>query len=135
MKLLWDNPNFVSIIILNSSESDVKNNLANFFTNNFFENILSSKCIENNLLYLITLLLKNEINNILDIEKPEMFLNSTKCGYILSQLYEKIEIQLFFRRVISEIIEKFSKLDSGNEELSFNPKNLEEIYIRIKKKI
>ena len=135
MKLLWDNPKFVSIILLNSSESDVKNNLANFFTNNFFENILSSNCIENNLLYLITLLLKHEINNILDIEKPEMFLNSTKCGYILNQLYEKIEIQIFFRTVISEIIEKFSKLDSGqNEELSFNPKELKEIYIRSKKK-
>ena len=40
----------------------MKDHLSNFICNNFYENILSANYIENNLLYLILLLLKEEIN-------------------------------------------------------------------------
>ena len=123
MKQLWENPKIVSFIILNSSNNDIKLNLADFFVNNFYENILSSNCIENNLLYIITLLLKDEIKNVINNENPENFLNSTKCGYFLERLIEKKEINMYFRSCIVEIIENLKK-SYFNEEMAFNKDKL-----------
>ena len=133
LKILWDNPKFISKIIINSSNQDVKNNLANFFTNFFYENITSSKCIESNYLYLITLLLMDEINSLKGIETPETFLNSTKCGFFLEQLCEKNELQYFFKKIIFEVIESISN-SHPNEEISFNPEKLREIISNQKEK-
>ena len=133
LKILWDNPKFISKIIINSSNQDVKNNLANFFTNFFYENITSSKCIESNYLYLITLLLMDEINGLKGIETPETFLNSTKCGFFLEQLCEKNELQYFFKKIIFEVIESISN-SHPNEEISFNPEKLREIISNQKEK-
>ena len=133
LKILWDNPKFISKIIINSSNQDVKNNLANFFTNFFYENITSSKCVESNYLYLITLLLMDEINSLKGIETPETFLNSTKCGFFLEQLCEKNELQYFFKKIIFEVIESISN-SHPNEEISFNPEKLREIISNQKEK-
>jgi hypothetical protein len=86
---LWENPEFIFEVLLNSSIDDIKDNLSDFFINNFYENVLSQNCIENNLLYVIALSLKEEINSLIDKEKPEPFLNKTYCGYMLEKLSEK----------------------------------------------
>ena len=130
MKQLWENPKNVSIILINSSSEDIKNNLADFFANNFYENILSSKCIENNLLYLITLLLKYEINNLLSPDNPDIFLNSTNCGYFLERLIDKKELKLFFRIIFDDVIEKLK-----NDELTFELEKMNKCVINNKKKI
>jgi ABC-type bacteriocin/lantibiotic exporter with double-glycine peptidase domain len=70
LKKLWENPEFIFEVLLNSSIDDIKDNLSDFFINNFYENVLSQNCIENNLLYVITLSLKEEINNLINKEKP-----------------------------------------------------------------
>ena len=64
MNYLWEKPHIVSTLIMNSDKKDIKNNLAPLFMNNFYENILSSNYMEDNLMYLLTLLLKNEINDL-----------------------------------------------------------------------
>ena len=64
---LYTSPSFISKLISISDKEDVKNHLAPFFTNNFYENILSSQGIENNLIYIIYTLLKEEINSLNDI--------------------------------------------------------------------
>ena len=51
--------------------------------NNFYENILSSKYNEDNLIYVISLLLIKEINNLEKIENCETFSEETICRYIL----------------------------------------------------
>ena len=61
MEYLWDDPKTISKLLINSNIEDVKKNLAPFFVNNFYENILSSVYIEDNLMYLISLLLMEEI--------------------------------------------------------------------------
>ena len=133
LELLWENPKLISILLLNSPIEDVKNNLAEFFTNNFYENILSSKCIENNLLYLITLLLKEEINIILNKEQLDDFLNDTHCGYILKQLKEKKEVKLFFKTIIFDVLEKCKELDlSVIKDFTLNIKKIEEKIIKNK---
>lgn len=133
MKNLWGNPKFISKIIINSSNQDIKTNLADFFTNFFYENTISSNCIENNYLYLITLLLMDEVNNIKDIDIPETFLNSTKCGYFLEQLCEKNKLKFFFKKIIFEVIESISN-SHPYEEITFNPEKLVEIISNKKEK-
>ena len=87
LKNLWENPIFVSKLLINSDISDVKNILAPFIMNNFYENILSSNYIEDNLMYVLTLLLKDEINNLKSINDCENFLNNNShCKYLLSEL-------------------------------------------------
>ena len=60
---LWKEPKIVCKLLLSSNSKDMKDNLSNLFCNNFYENILSPNYIEHNLLFLITLLLKEEISN------------------------------------------------------------------------
>ena len=125
LKKLWENPEFIFEVLINSSIDDIKDNLSDFFINNFYENVSSQNCIENNLLYVIALSLKEEINNLNNKEKPESFLNKTYCGYMLEKLREKSDIQFYFKTVISEVIEKL-KNNYSNEEFAFNPKTIEE---------
>ena len=61
MFYLWENPQKMALILQNADITDVKNYLANFIVNNFYENILSPNFIEENLIYVLTLLLNEEI--------------------------------------------------------------------------
>ena len=58
MKELWKKPELVKLIIENADIDVLKEHLAPFFVNNFYENIFSFHCIEENLLYILTLLLQ-----------------------------------------------------------------------------
>ena len=58
-------------MLINSKKEDIKKNLAPLIVNNFYENILSSSYIEDYLLYVIALILKNEIDN--DITQKKDF--------------------------------------------------------------
>ena len=125
LKQLWENPKIVSIILLNSSKDDIKNNLGDFFVNNFYENILSTNCFENNLLYLITLLLKDEVKHLENPKDSEKFLKNSITGIFLEKLVEKKEIKFFFQKVLGEVFENLKNYYS-NEELVFDAKKLSE---------
>ena len=60
LKSLWENPKIVAHILMKSNPKEIEYSLSPLFSNNFYENILSQKFVQNNLLYIITLLLKNE---------------------------------------------------------------------------
>ena len=108
----------VSKIIINSDINDIKNNLAEFFANNFYENILSSYYIEDNLMLVLTLLLKNEINNLKNCNNSSDFLNDdSPCKYLLSELRKRNDIKSFFNSIIYEIIES---LELKNSETKIN---------------
>ena len=66
--------------------NDIKETLANLFMNNFYENILSSSFIEDNLMYVITMILADEIQNIESPKDFDKFLDDTSCGYFLKEL-------------------------------------------------
>ena len=112
---LYNSPNIISKIISKSNIEDVKKYLAPFFTNNFYENILSTQSIENNLMYTIYLLLKEEINSISDINECEKFLENTPCGYVLEQLIEKIDIQSFCKSNIFKVVQDLEWTFSGKQ--------------------
>ena len=119
MTYLWEQPKLVANLLLSADKKDIKENLAPLISNNFFENILSSNYIEDNLLYVLSLLLQKEIND-LDSEKDiSNFLNDTPCGFLLEHLKEKKDIQVFFKMVIIKAVEKL-ETSCSNKDLLFS---------------
>ena len=108
MRYLWNDPKLMSNILMISDISAVKEHLAPFFCNNFYENLISLNNVEDPLMYVIYLLLDNEISNIGSIDNYKLFLNETRCGYLLSQLIEKKEIQDYFKIILQDILEIIS---------------------------
>ena len=107
---LWKQPKVICKLLLNENSKDIKDHLSNFFCNNFYENILSPNYIEHNLLFLISLLLKEEIMNInkkYDDQNKciEHFLESSSCSFILQQFHKKKDVQIFFKTILINIIE------------------------------
>jgi len=120
---LWEDPKIISKLLITNIE-DIKKNLAPFFVNNFYENILSSKYIEDNLIYLISLILFEEIKD-LRKENYNIFLEETVGGYILEQFKRKIDIQNYFKEIIFSSIEKLEAVSSFKK-INFNVKKIQE---------
>ena len=120
-EILWENPKLVSDIILFCNLSDIKEHLAIFFMNNFYENILSGNSIENNLMYVLTLLIKNEINKIENIEDCDKFLDKdSKVAYLLSEIRKKAEVKYYFKTFILNLISDLESMSSVYFSLNFN---------------
>ena len=130
---LWENPKIMASILQNADINDVKNYLANFIVNNFYENILSPNFIEENLIYVLTLLLNSEINSLLDAEKHSLFLEGTCSGYLLEELRKKKDIQTFFKNIITESIENL-EINYSNFRFNFNIEKMNYDYLEETKK-
>ena len=129
LNYLWQQPKLIASILENSDISDVKTNLGAFISNNFYENILSSYYIEDNLMYVLTLLLKSEINKLTKENQFDKFLNETPCGVLLTELKRKNDIQNFFKTIISSVIENL-ELNNSNKKLNFNIQKFQEEYLK-----
>ena len=79
---LYEDPKIVSLIIKNSKPSEIQRTLLPLFGNNFYENILSSKYIQNNLMYVITL---------------------------LYELRAKDDTQIYIKKIIEEVVEQIDE--------------------------
>jgi len=119
MTYLWEQPQLIANIISSADKNDIKENLAPLFADNFFENILSQNYIEENLLYVLTLLLQKEINDIKDINDYSLFLNDSPCSFLLEELKEKKDVQTFFKLIISKAVEKL-ETSCSNKDLMFS---------------
>ena len=113
LQVIWNHPELMHKILINTSKENVKSILSSFVVNNFYCNHLSGNYIENNLLYIITLMLKDEIAQLNDVNKVDQFLEDTKCGYLLEQLRKMPDIQVYFNRVILKTIEKIERTCSS----------------------
>ena len=120
---LWEMPKVVSLLLLNSDINNVKKILAPLFCNNFYQNVLSPYTVEENLLYVISLMLMDEIGKLNSIAQINNFLNQTPCGYLLNELKNKSDIQTFSKTVIQKIVEKIEVSNSGKK-LNLNIENL-----------
>ena len=78
MKNIWDNPKSVAIIL---SKLDQKYliDISHFIVHNLYDNIVSTKNNEHQLMYIISLLLKKEIDEMKDDNDILSFLNNTSC--------------------------------------------------------
>ena len=115
MNRLWENPKIVVAVIEHASPNILKEHLAPFFANNFYENILSSYYIEDNLMYVLTLLIQSEINKLNNINQCEKFLEETPCGILLGELRRKSDIQAYFNNIIIKVIENLEANNSMNK--------------------
>ena len=121
---LWDEPKLVVKLLQNSNLKDIKSHLAPLITNNFYENILSVNYIEENFLYVICLLLKDEIQNLNTTNDVQKFLQETPCGYLLDQLINKNDIKSYFKIIIQNVIENI-EINCSEKEMNFDTENIE----------
>ena len=119
MTYLWDQPKLIANLLLSAKKNDIKENLAPLIANNFYENILSSDYIEDNLLYILSLLLQKEIDDLNSEKDFSNFLNDTPCGFLLGHLKEKKDVQTFFKMIIIKAVEKLEGCCS-NKDLLFS---------------
>ena len=120
---LWKKPKLVASIIEHSDINALREHLAPFFANNFYENILSYDCIEDNLLYVLTLLMQSEINNLNDINQKDKFLVNTPCGIMFEEIYKNVEVQMYLNKITKNAIENLENKYS-TKQIDFNLKNL-----------
>ena len=126
MNNLWENPDFNAKIMINSDLNEIKDFLAPLICNNFYQNIISPYTIEENLLYVITIVLKEEINDLNSENELDDFLNNSRCSYLLSELRKKNDVIIYAKTVIFNIIEKIENNNSYNI-LNLNMNYLEDV--------
>ena len=130
MEALWKQPKVVAKLLLNANTKEMSEHLSYFFCHNFYENILSPNYIEHNLLYLITIMLKEEINNIPKKYENdpykclEEFLNRTSSCMLLEQFQKKNDVQTFFNAILLNTIEDLER-NSSNREIIFDLNKIE----------
>ena len=125
----------ISTLLINAKKEDIKKNIAPLIVNNFYENILSSSYIEDHLLYVIALVLKDEVDN--QITKKgdyKIFLEDSPCGILLEQLKTKQDVQTYFKTLIYNIVEKL-EVESSSYEINFNVRNIQEEFNKTKEVI
>ena len=122
LKNLWLYPESIYYIIKNSNNDECKENLADFIINRFFSHNLSGNYLENNLLYVITMLLKNEIDKLRDKSEISLFLEETKASFLLEEMIQMPDIQLYFRKVIYRMVERVENYGAIRK-INFNLKS------------
>jgi len=123
LNYLWAEPKIVSFIIQKAELKYLKKFLAPLFADNFYENILSSNYIEDNLMNMLTLLLNDEINNLTEINQYNNFLDETPCGIVLEELRRKKDIQTYFKTIIFDSVENL-EINYSSLNIDFNSNKL-----------
>ena len=99
--------------------------------NNFYENVLSESSLEDNLIILLALMMKNEINNLKSSKDYDNFLgNSSATKYLLSELRKKNDVKNFFKNILYDSIKRLESMHSEeiiNIEVSEIQKEINEI--------
>ena len=99
--------------------------------NNFYENILSSSFIEDNLMYVITLVLTDEIKNMKTTKDFNNFLEETSCGYFLEQLNYKMDVINYYKIILVNLVESLENM-SSSKKINFNVKQIQDNFIKMK---
>ena len=118
LRELWEKPKSISTLLLNAEKTDIKNNIVNFIVHNLYDNISSLHNKDEQLIYIISLLLKQEINSLNNINAP--FLDDSCCGIILKEFGRKKEVKFFFKKILLEIIKKLEN-DYSSDDIIFDP--------------
>ena len=124
-KILWNYPEAVAFILNSVDDSEVSKNLSKFFVHNFFINFLSDNYLQNSLLYIITIMLKKEIDGIKNISEANKFLDNSNASFLLEEMSNFPDIQLYFRKIIFQMLEKLENNFSWKK-MEFNMKQISE---------
>ena len=119
IEALWPYPEAIFYILKNSGEKDFRDNLANFIVNNFYSNKLSSNYLENNLLYVFTMMFKDEIEQLESLSKIPDFFKIFRSSVLLEKMIHMPDIQMYFRKILFQMIEKIENV-SSSKKINFN---------------
>ena len=122
---IWNSPKSLATILLNSKMDDFKNNLVHLIVHNFYDNISSLSHKDDQLIYIITLLLKEEINKYNDLNEP--LIKDKKSDIIFVEFSKKIEVRCFFKRIFLEIVKKLKNTYSYLS-IIFKPEEINKRY-------
>ena len=111
--------------MINSDKKDVKETLAPFICHYFYRNLISPYTVEEKLIYIFSIMLKDEINKINSLEQINNFLNRTPCGYMLEELKNKSDIQTYSKTIIYKIIEEL-EMECSQKKLNLDIINIEQ---------
>ena len=119
MEYLWPYPEAIFYILKNSGFFDFKDNLANFIVNNFYSNKLSSNYMGNNLLYVFTMMFKDEIEQLESLSDLPYFFENSRSSVLLSKMVHMPDIQMYFKKILFQMIEKIENV-SSSKKINFN---------------
>ena len=111
MQQLWENPKSMATILLKADKNDVKKNLAHFVVHNLYDNISSLRHKDDQLIYIISLLLKEDINSLNDINSS--FNLGKRAPILFDELNKKNEVKFFFKTIILDAIKKLESTYSS----------------------
>ena len=136
MQNLWENPKSLAIILSKLDQNNLME-LSHFIMHNLYYNIFYTKNNDHQLIYIISLLLKDEISKLKDDDSISSFLNETTCGLLLEQFLYTKDVQSFLKVNLSKIIEKIEMENLTS--IILNPniihKNLEKKKLNLNKSI
>ena len=130
---LWEDPKLMSNLLMNSNIDDIKKTMAHFITNNFYENILSFNYLQENFMYVLSILLKKEISELKSTDDLNNFLENTPCGCLLEQLINKIDIKSYFNNLLKNIMENI-ELKCSDKKMYFLVSDIEKYISERKQK-
>ena len=119
IEALWPYPEAIFYILKNSGEKDFRDNLANFIVNNFYSNKLSSNYLENNLLYVFTMMFKDGIEQLESLNDIPFFFENSRSSVLLEKMIHMPDIQMYFRKILFQMIEKIENV-SSSKKINFN---------------
>ena len=129
-KILRGSHELIYKILTKAEQKDLYNSsFIYFITNNFFNNILSSRTYSDDLLLLITQLLYDQISSLHKISDfPKLFDNSNVFILLKGIKYKK-DAQTFYALVLKDIIEEYENSEYNSRPLIFK---VDELYEYIK---
>ena len=118
-KILWNYPEAIFYVLKITDKDMISKNLANFIMNNFFNNYMSGNKLENNLLYIITMMLKEEINSFKQLPQINTFLENSKASFLLKEMANFPDVQLYFKKIIFQMVENMEN-NCSSKKMNFN---------------
>ena len=119
-KILRSSPELMYKIMTKADQKDFNNpSFIYFITNNFYNNILSSKTYSEELLSLITHLLYDQISQLKKISDFTKLFQNSNVFSLLKGLKYKNEIQSYFGLVLSDVIEDYENSENNSRPLVF----------------
>lgn len=123
MDQLWKSPKSIATILLNAEQSEVNKHLAHFIVHNLYDNVSSINHKDDQLIYIFSLLLKEELKSLNDLNAP--LIKETKCGVFFEEFNKKKEVRIFFKNILLDIVKKLESTYSYLN-ISFDPKEINE---------